>query len=61
MVFVDGIRAAIGGALPEVFHVDVVEPASDVELTPNQVAVKGALVPLAVHQEPPPEGFGGSL
>jgi phage-related baseplate assembly protein len=60
-IFRDAIVAAIHDSMPEVFHVFVTVPASDVALTPESVAVAGAITVTAVHLEPPPEGHGGSL
>jgi uncharacterized phage protein gp47/JayE len=61
-VFRDAVGAAIVGALPgEIFHVIVTEPASDVELTPNQVAVLGGEPVGVINQVPPAQGFGGAL
>jgi len=59
-VFVDGLRAAIDDSLPEIFHVEIHEPSADVVLAPNEVAIVGTTL-LTIHQEPPPEGFGGSI
>lgn len=60
-VFVNALRAAIFDALPEIIQVTVTLPAGDVTLDPEDVAIMGAVTVTAIHQEPPPEGFGGSL
>lgn len=60
-IFVDGLRAAITDSVSEVFHTVVTVPAADVVMSPSDVAVSGTIVTTAIHQEPPPEGFGGSL
>jgi hypothetical protein len=59
-VFVDAIRAQIAGTLPEIFHVVVTVPGADVTLALTEVAVLGTPTVTAVHQIPPPEGFGGA-
>lgn len=59
-VWHDGIRAALSNALPEIFHVELVEPPGDVLLTPFEVAVHAEPVAIAIHQVPPPEGYGGA-
>ena len=38
-VFTDTIRAAIGAAVPEIFHVNLVSPAADQTVTPSQVPI----------------------
>lgn len=59
-VFLEAIRAAISGALvPQIFHVVLTTPGSDLALTASQVAVlvhdpSGS--DATVHQVPPPEG-----
>jgi hypothetical protein len=58
-VFVDAIKTAIGSTLPEIFHVAVTVPSGDVTLALTEVPVLGTPVCIAVHQIPPPEGFGG--
>jgi len=60
-IFVSALTAAIFDALPQIFRVIVTAPGSDVTFDPNEVAVAAAVTLTAVHQEPPPEGFGGSL
>lgn len=60
-IFVYAIMSAIFEAMPEIFRVLVTEPAADVELLAYHVAVPGNIVASRVNQEPPPEGFGGSL
>ncbi len=60
-VFTSALRAAIIGAMPEIFHVVVTVPAADVSFDPEDVAITGAITVTAIHQEPPPEGFGGAL
>lgn len=60
-VFVDALIAAIHDSIPEIFHVRITLPASDVSLTPQAVAITGAVNVTGIHFEPPPEGHGGSL
>lgn len=60
-VFVTGIRNAIFSALPQIFQVAVTAPATDEVMAPEDVAVLQSTTATAIHQEPPPEGFGGSL
>lgn len=60
-IFVTGIRNAIFGAIPEIFQIVVTLPAADEELEPEDVPITGTITVTAIHQEPPPEGFGGSL
>lgn len=60
-VFVNALRAAIFDALPEIFQVAITLPAGDVTFDPDSVAKAGAVNVTAIHQEAPPEGFGGSL
>lgn len=59
-VYLDAIRAVISGSLPEIFHVAVTVPAGDTTLSATEVPVIAAANPVctAVHQLPPPEGFG---
>jgi phage-related baseplate assembly protein len=57
-VYVDAIRAAIESAVPQIFHTLVTAPGADVVLTAGQVPVLGTITVTAVHQLPPPEGFG---
>lgn len=59
-IFVNAIEKAIFSALSEIFQVTVSLPAANVVLTANDVPIKGAISG-TVHQEPPPEGFGGEL
>lgn len=56
-IFVDKIRAVIGDAFPEIFHVLVTVPAADVVMAVSDVATAG-IIAGTIHQEPPPEGFG---
>jgi hypothetical protein len=58
-VFVDAIRAVIAGTFPQIFHVALTVPASDVTLAITEVPVLGTPVCIAIHQSAPPEGFGG--
>ena len=58
-VFADAIRAVIAGTLPQIFHVALTVPASDVTLAITEVPVLGTPVCLGIHQSAPPEGFGG--
>ena len=59
-VFVTSIAAVIGAALPEIFHVVVSLPSSDVLLDATEVAVlDGAPTCLGVHLSARPEAFGG--
>jgi hypothetical protein len=60
-VFVAGIATAIFNALPQIFRVDVSAPATDVTLSAEEVTTLGTVTATAIHQEPPPEGFGGTL
>lgn len=60
-IFVSGIEHAIFDCLPEIFRVVVTLPAADLVLAANDVPIKGVVTPTAIHQEPPPEGFGGAL
>lgn len=61
-VYVSAIQTAIFRAIPGViFDVDVLDPAADVELEADEVPVAGAAVAMPIHQEPPPEGFGGAV
>jgi len=53
-VFQDGIRTAIAGVAPEVFH--VVLAGSDTALTPAQVATPGA-INVTLTLVPPPEAY----
>ncbi len=52
----DAIRRAIGSALPQIFHVEVTTPASDVLITGSQVPVLGVVTPTAITQVPPTDG-----
>lgn len=56
-IFVDKIRAVIGDAYQEIFHVVVTLPSADVVMALSDVAVPGTIDGV-IHQEPPPEGFG---
>jgi phage-related baseplate assembly protein len=60
-IFVSALQAAIFDALPEIFRVAVTTPAADVAFAPEDVAITGVITVTAIHQEPPPEGFGGAL
>jgi hypothetical protein len=60
-VFQDAIRAAIAASLPEIFHVVVTVPGGDTTLALTEVAVLGTVTVTAIHQLPPPEGFGGAV
>jgi uncharacterized phage protein gp47/JayE len=60
-IFVNALMSAIFESMPEVFRVAVTTPAADVELLAYNVAVPGSIVATRVNQEPPPQGFGGSL
>lgn len=60
-IFVNAIRTAIFTAFPEVFQVEVSEPVADVVLLSSEVPTLGAVIVVDVHQEPPPEGFGGAV
>jgi hypothetical protein len=53
-VYLDGIRTAIAGVAPEVFH--VVLAGSDTALTPAQVATPGA-INVTLTLVPPPEAY----
>jgi len=53
-VYQDGIRTAIAGVAPEVFH--VVLAGSDTALTPAQVATPGA-INVTLTLVPPPEAY----
>ncbi len=55
-IFRDAIRAAIGAAVPEIFHVELAAPVADTELGIGQVAVLGAVIDVSIHQVPPPQG-----
>jgi phage-related baseplate assembly protein len=59
-VFINAIEKAIFNAIPEIFQVTVSLPLTDEELDPNDVPIKGSISGV-VHEEPPPEGFGGDL
>lgn len=58
-VFVDAIRTVIAATFPEIFHVAVTLPASDVTLSITEVPVLGTIIVTGIHQSAPPEGFGG--
>lgn len=60
-IFVSAITTAIFNALPQIFKVVVTTPAVDEEMAPEDVAVLLSANATNIHQEPPPEGFGGSL
>lgn len=61
-VYTSAIQTAIFRAIPGViFDVDVLDPAADVVLDPDEVPVAGVALAVAIHQEPPPEGFGGAV
>ncbi len=60
-VFGDAVRAAIGAAVPEIFHVFVnlggANLDGDIELGIGEVAVlSGDPTAIAIHQVPPPQG-----
>lgn len=54
-VWLDAIKAAISGVLPQVFHVVVTVPGGDVALTLTQVMTLGTVTGV-VHQVASPEG-----
>jgi Baseplate J-like protein len=49
-VFVDAIRAAVGSVRPEIFHVVISSPASDVVLGDADVPMPGAITTANIHQ-----------
>jgi uncharacterized phage protein gp47/JayE len=55
-VYLDAIRTAIGAALPQIFHVQVDAPSTDVALAINQVAVLGVVTASLLTQVSPSEG-----
>jgi uncharacterized phage protein gp47/JayE len=57
-LFAEAVRAVIGSTLPEIFHVELTSPASDIVLTSTQVAVLGTITAEFIHQLPPPDAFG---
>jgi hypothetical protein len=57
-LFRDAIIAAIKGAIPEIYHVTLSAPASDVALVIGRVATRTTTTP-TIHIVAPPEGFGG--
>jgi phage-related baseplate assembly protein len=56
-IYRDKIAAVIGDTLPEIYHVALTAPASDLILTPSQVALLGPTTG-TIHQSSPPVGFG---
>jgi len=54
-IYLDKIKAVIGDTLPEIFHVELSVPSSDVSLALSQVAVLGPVAGI-IHQVPTPEG-----
>ena len=57
-LFRDAIIAAIKGAIPEIYHVTLTAPASDVALVIGRVATR-TTTSGTIHVVAPPEGFGG--
>jgi baseplate J-like protein len=56
-VFAEAIRAAIGASLPEIFHAVITAPSGDTTLMIGEVPTLGSIVPTAIHQLPPPQGY----
>jgi hypothetical protein len=59
-IYLDALRAVISASLPEIFHVVITVPGGDTTLAATEVPVIAPANPVctAVHQVPPPEGFG---
>ena len=57
-IFRDALTAALIASRPEIFHVALTTPASDVVLAPYDVAqAAGTSAGIIVHQVPPPEAY----
>lgn len=57
-IFLDALRATISSTRPEIFHVVVSAPSSDVELDINQIMVLGTVTG-TIHRIVPQSGEGG--
>ncbi|MBA3841092.1 MAG: baseplate J/gp47 family protein [Actinobacteria bacterium] len=55
-LYLDAMRTAIGSALPQIFHVAISTPATDVDIGLSQIAVLGAITFAGLTQVPPSEG-----
>lgn len=56
-IYLDALRSAIASALPGVIvHVEISSPASDIELTLDEVPI-GGTVTTTLHPIPPTEGY----
>jgi hypothetical protein len=53
-IYIDAIRTAIGITLPEIFHVELHTPSSDVTLQQNELAQYAGSPGSIVHLVPPP-------
>jgi len=55
-VYVDAIRSVIASSWPQIFHVVVTTPATDVECSAYDVPVSAAVNATAIHQIAPADG-----
>jgi phage-related baseplate assembly protein len=56
-IYLDRVRGAIAATYPEIFHVVITSPLTDIVMSVQQVATVGVMTAALIKQVPPPEAF----